>query len=132
MTRRTKKRVAFAAEFNKAAGEIAVQKFGARKIDDETGSNYFPFVMTTVYGEMRIWPATDPESVLDGRHRGSFFTVFCRFETHDRAVLGAAADRLGSNPYSGKYNFHYDCSSECELETVLRAFERHLAIVVVT
>ena len=132
----TKRRVAFAGKFNADAGELAIAKFGARKLTaEECGTDsydHFSIAMSTRYGEMRIWPATRPESVLDGLHDGSFLTVFCRFETHDRVVLRAAANQLDSNPYSGKYNFHYDCGNTLEdLESALRAFEQHLAAVAV-
>lgn len=133
----TKRRVAFAEKFNADCSEIAIAKFGARKLAAEESDpdpyDYFTIVMPTRYGDMKIWPATDPESVLDGRHRGSFFTVFCRFETDDREVLRAAADHLGSNPYSGKYNFHLECgNTPADLEAALRAFEQHLAMAAIS
>lgn len=120
----TKARVAFAQKFNAGCSEIAITKFGATKIEDPIRE--ICLNMDTRYGAMRIWPATEPDSVLDNRDRISFFTVFCRFETDDLTVLRAAAKHLNSNPYSGKYNFHYDGAS---MLVALRAFEQHLAAV---
>jgi hypothetical protein len=74
--------------------------------------------------------ATEPGSVLSFGHRrgepkGSLYTVFCCFQ--DAEHIKAAGQSLGSNPYSGKYNFHFSTDGKADdLEQALRGFRAHL------
>lgn len=117
--RGTKQQTAVSEGFDKAAGEIASEEYGAEEttIKAPTG-NYLR--MVTTYGPMTVWPHTRPS-------KNVLFSVFCRFE--DSEHFEAAAKALGSNPFTGKYNFH--CSGSEGFEDALRSFRSHLQRVVV-
>lgn len=114
----TKKQIALAKEFDDAAAEIAREEFDAVVTKDTLRGTMLK--MDTEYGAMFIWPQTRPD-------KEPLFTVFCRFETDNKAVLQRAGREIGSNPFSGKYNFHDDR----ELDESIRAFRMHLQRVVV-
>ena len=118
----TKRRIAHAEAFNAGALAIAAE-LGATPDAHPVFDNQL--IVDTKYGPMTINPSTDPESVLDGLHKGCFFTVFCRFKDHAR--YPAAAKVLDSNPYSGKYNFHCSAGNSAEdLQLVLQRFRAHI------
>lgn len=113
----TKKQIALAKEFDDGAAEIAREEFDAEVTQDWRG----PLLkMDTDYGVMFVWPNTRPS-------KEPLFSVFCRFETNDRSILQQAGREIGSNPHSGKYNFHDDR----DLVSALRAFRAHLLRTVV-
>ncbi len=108
----TKKQIATAQSFDTQALEIAKSEYEAKDTESITGPTV---LMETTFGLMTVTPRTRPcKDVL--------FSVFCRFE--DDKQLVRAAKHLGSNPASGKYNFHYTGSGD--ENNALRSFRMHL------
>lgn len=120
MMRVTKAMIATAKEFDDAATEIAREEYGAITSTRAKGALEPILKMDTTYGPMFVWPSTSPS-------KNPLFTVFCRFETDDKNTLQRAWREIGSNQFSGKYNFHDDRS----LDEAVRSFRMHLQRAVV-
>ena len=116
----TKKQIAIAQEFDTDAAKIVVDEYDAVPVQDDVyGSPRW--CLKTTFGDLMIWPQSQPS-------KDQMFTVFCRFQTDDRAILQRAGMQIGSNPYSGKYNFHQDGGT---VSDALFAFRMHLQRVTV-
>jgi hypothetical protein len=67
----------------------------------------YPWTIETKYGQLGI--------------HVSQHTIFCRFAEPERAK-----GVFGSNPYSGKWNFHFDVLSEANADYFLDCIRRAL------
>ena len=109
-------RKATAERFDSEATRLA-KELGAI---DHPGVVENEMLIETKGGPMTIWPSA---MAVRGRRTG-FYTVFCRFRDMDKLKAGSHIS-TAINPFSGKYNFHYD-GHDSDLETALAYFKQHL------
>jgi hypothetical protein len=83
-----------------------------------TPDRMYHYSLMTALGELAI--RIDP---INPAYRSGLVTIFTRFDRTDLAVKRFPHE---VNPYSGKWNFHFDKTS-CTIESVFAVFAADLA-----